>query len=40
MKKVLQFVKGLWNYYVAGTWLVMFPPKNESEPGNEAKEDG
>jgi len=32
------FVRGLWDWYVVGTWYAIFPPKSENTPGNDADE--
>lgn len=33
--KLLMFLRGLWDYYVVGTWLSVFPPKSENTPGDD-----
>jgi hypothetical protein len=33
--KFFMFLRGLWNYYVIGTWYAIFTPKHEEIPGND-----
>ena len=27
--KLLTLIRGLWDYYVVGTWVTIFPPNND-----------
>lgn len=37
---MLTFIRGLWDWYVVGTWLQLFPPKPDNEPGDDASAEG
>jgi hypothetical protein len=36
LDKVRAFIGALWEYCVVGTWVYLFPPKEDDKPGDDA----
>jgi hypothetical protein len=34
--KFFTFLRGLWDYYILGTWLEYFPSKSQRKQGDDA----
>jgi hypothetical protein len=35
VKTIVTFIRGMWDYYVMGTFVYFFPPKNEGDESSE-----